>query len=76
MKTETSVAADRDRRTQIYFAVWLGTEDTWSRLYTTARTEAEAKHFVGVCEQFGRNAYYTTEQGPIVPLGGKDEQRH
>jgi hypothetical protein len=56
----------------IYYAVWLGTPTGWSSLYTIVNTEQDARHLVSNCEQFGKPAYYTTEQGPIVPLGLPD----
>lgn len=69
-KQVVMTAADRQ---PTYYAVWLGTPDTWSYLYTTTGTERDAQQIVANVGQFGRSAYYTTEQGPIVPLGRDDE---
>jgi hypothetical protein len=59
-----------DEHQPIYYAVWIGTPDMWSYLYTTTTIKRDAELLVRTIAQFGRAAYYTIEQGPIVPLGG------
>lgn len=58
--------------TQKYFAVWDGKPDTSSYLYTTTTNEQDARVMVSTLESFGHAAHYTTESGPIVPLGPPD----
>lgn len=59
----------------IYYAIWLGTPDTWSYLYTTTTTKRDAEQLVRTIAQLGRSAYYTVEQGPLVPLGDGARRR-
>lgn len=54
-----------------YYAVWVGKEDDYSWLYSTTRSERVAKQAIKGLKERNVTAFYTTEQGPIVPLGGK-----
>lgn len=58
--------------TAIYYAVWWGRPETWAYLYTTTENEQDAQQFVSTIEGFGHPAYYTVEEGPIVPVAPSD----
>jgi hypothetical protein len=58
----------------IYYAIWHGRPGEWAYLFTTTKHEQDAREIVRSVEAVGHAAYYTTEQGPIVPLGSPDDE--